>query len=115
LIKLSNRIEDFTSDYISSRIITEINFISGQLAQLWYKYIEIIRYFPTESNFMFICDYNAKHKENLLFFVKRSVVNITDTTNLIIPVENNIGDINNAFAKEMRKSFATSFKSENVK
>ncbi len=63
IYKLSNRINDFTSEYVSSRILLEINFIAGQIYQLWHKYIELIRYFPTQANYLLEIDFLAKYKE----------------------------------------------------
>lgn len=61
--KISSRISDCTSEYISARLLIEINYIAGQIYQLWHKYIELIRYFPQQTNFILQNDYNLNQKE----------------------------------------------------
>jgi hypothetical protein len=61
--KLSLRVTNTTSDYISQRLLLEINFIGGQIYQLWHKYIELLRYFPLQANFILQNDYVVKYKD----------------------------------------------------
>jgi hypothetical protein len=58
-----NRITDHTSDYVSSRILLEMNYIGAQIQQLWHKYLEFIRFFPSQFNFILETEYFVKYKE----------------------------------------------------
>jgi len=61
--KFSDRIIDFSCDYVASRILIEINFIGCQIYQLWHKYIEMMRYFPMQTNFIFSVIYYNSYRE----------------------------------------------------
>ena len=61
--KFSDRIIDISSDYVASRILMEINFIGCQIYQLWHKYIEMIRYFPMQTNFILSTIYYNSYRE----------------------------------------------------
>ena len=61
--KFSDRIIDYSCDYVASRILMEINFIGCQIYQLWHKYIEMIRYFPMQTNFILSVIYYNSYRE----------------------------------------------------
>jgi hypothetical protein len=103
-LNLSQRISEFSIEYVSCRILDEINFVSSQVYQLWHKYIELIKYFPLEVDYILNNEFFTKYKENLLLYLKKSVVNITDTANLLIPIKNNLADMNKNNALEIRIS-----------
>lgn len=103
-LNLSQRISEFSIEYISCRILVEINFISSQTYQIWHKYIELIRYFPLEVDYILKNLFHTKYKENLMLYLKKSYLNITETANLMIPIGNNISDINKNNSIEIRKT-----------
>jgi hypothetical protein len=51
----------------------------------------------------------TKYKEDLHKFVKKSVVNVNDTMNLLLPVENNIAELNKTGSLELRASLQASY------
>ena len=101
---LGERISDHSKDYIGYRIFKEINVISSQVLYIWHKYIELIRNFPAPVNFIMQLDFKRKLKEDLKKFLKKSTVNIPDSTSLLFPSEENIQSINNSKAEEIRKT-----------
>lgn len=74
----------------------------------------MIRYFPLETNFILSNEFYSKYKENLSMYLKRSIVNVTDAANLLVPIENNIADINRSNAVEHRKFNIETLKSDGV-
>jgi hypothetical protein len=64
--KFTGRILDHTSEYVSSRLLLEINIVSSQINQLWHKYVEIMRYFPYQSNFILHNEYINKYKDRYM-------------------------------------------------
>ena len=57
----------------------------------------------------------TKYKEDLNKFVKKSVVNVNDTMNLLLPVENNIAELNKIGSVELRASIQGSYFRPSVK
>ncbi len=99
---------------MSCRILLEINFVSAQLCQLWHKYIELIRYFPLEANYILNNEFYSKYKDGLSLHIKKSIVSVTETANLLIPIENNISEINKTNANDIRKSNIVNYKPPSV-
>ena len=113
-LEFCTRISKHSTEYISCRILLEINFISSQIYQLWHKYIEMIRYFPMEVNHILYNEFYIKYKDDLSLFLKRSTVSVTDTSNLMIPFENKIAQTNKANAIEIRKANIDALKPDSV-
>ena len=115
LLQFSSRIIKHSNEYVSCRILLEINFISAQIYQLWHKYIEMIRYFPLEVNHILSNEFHINYKEGLSLFMKKSTVRVTDTSNLLIPIDNKIAETNRANAIEIRKLNMENIKQDSVK
>jgi hypothetical protein len=109
LPKFSSRLKNLESEYVGNRLMLEINFVSAQLTQLWHKYIEILRFFPSQSNYILQNEYMLKYKDDLFKFMKKSIISIIDTGTLLLPIENNLGDLNKTTAEEMRTRLRTSY------
>jgi hypothetical protein len=68
-----------------------------------------MRYFPTQTNFIFLNEHLSKYKDDLGKFLKKSIVNVTEDTNLLLPIENNIAELNKNNANEMRSILIENF------
>ncbi len=106
---LSERISDHSKDYVGYRIFKEINIISSQVLYLWHKYIELIRYFPAPVNFIMKLDFRKQLKDDLFKFLKKSTVQIPDSSSLVYPAEENMQSINNNLAEEMRQNLKDNY------
>lgn len=114
-LQFSSRITKHSNEYLSCRILIEINYISAQISQLWHKYIEMIRYFPMEVNHILSYEFHIEYKEKLSLFLKKSTVRVEDTSNLLIPIDNKIAETNRANAIEIRKVNTEAIKQDLVK
>ncbi len=77
--------------------------------QLWHKYIELIIYFPNQANFIFKNEFYTKYKEELAKYMKKSIINVSETINLLLPVEHNIGEVNKNASIELRNALNESY------
>ena len=106
---VSRRIKDFSKDYIGFRIFQEINFISSQIGYMWHKYIELMRFFPGPVNFILMMEAKGKLKEDLFKFLKKSIISISETSSLLLPIESNLQEHNNSQATEIRQNLVTNY------
>lgn len=86
---LSKRLSQFNPDYVLSRIMAEIGFISAQVQQIWQKYIEMLRYIPGEYSYIMNKSFYKSYITEISKFNIKSIVTITDNNSLIIPIESN--------------------------
>ena len=107
---LSQRINDTNKDYVGYRIFKEINFINSQIEYIWHKYIELIRNFPGPFNFIMQMEFRKNLKDDLNKFLKKNIVNIIDTKNMLIPIEENLQEHNNKLAMEIRENLIKIYK-----
>jgi hypothetical protein len=52
---------------------------------------------------------------SLFKFLKKSVINITDNTDLMLPIENNLAEVNKQMALEMRNKLVESYVNPSVR
>ena len=107
---LSQRINDTSKEYVGYRIFKEINFINSQIEYIWHKYIELIRNFPGPFNFIMQMEFRKNLKDDLNKFLKKNIVNIIDTKNMLIPIEENLQEHNNKLAMEIRENLIKIYK-----
>ena len=76
---------------------------------MWHKYIELMRFFPGPVNFILMMEAKGKLKEDLFKFLKKSIISISETSSLLLPIESNLQEHNNSQATEIRQNLVTNY------
>lgn len=97
----------------------EVNFISGQIFQLWHKFLELLKISPRFVSAIMQYEYNSAITERLIYlthifhrfysarwgeFILRKVIKTTDFTSVDL-VNQNIGENHKTIANQTRNKF----------
>lgn len=94
LRRFSKRLSSLNVEYVLTRVLYEITVVSSQLAQLWHKYLELLRHFPNEYSFIMEQLLFKQHIEDLNKFRKRQLITINDEENFVFQTHSNQLKIN---------------------
>ena len=102
LRRFSKRLSSLDVDYVLSRVLLEISLYSSQVLHLWQKYLEMLRFFPSEYTFiMEKCLFND-FTEEIGKFIKKQLVLVNDEENVVFSTDSNQLTINNEISEKIR-------------
>lgn len=97
--------EDKSKDVetMAANLLCEINFIGGQLLQIWFKWMELLKIVPKFVLAVLQHDYNKKIRDRWGLAFERSIIRTNDyATNPVV----NVPDKNKQLASKKRKGIS---------
>eukprot|EP01016_Furgasonia_blochmanni_P032969 TRINITY_DN3411_c0_g2_i1.p1 TRINITY_DN3411_c0_g2~~TRINITY_DN3411_c0_g2_i1.p1 ORF type:complete len:778 (-),score=192.07 TRINITY_DN3411_c0_g2_i1:19-2352(-) len=101
IMKLSEKLKTNDLEILGNAVLNEVNFISGQLYQLWHKFVELLKVSPR-----FICAYLAHeyHKRAKLRWSSPFVREVREVKEFATEYDVKMGDNHNNLATNLRNS-----------